>query len=471
MDNSEEINDESEKEMNLNTGYYMRSKRRKLDKNVEECTSFFRNTEKKRKNPIIYMPVEILQAIFRFVPHHELSQSVRLVNHRFKIVAEDVLNCSFRHLEKKINNLILSAEISLAFTQDDMEIKCIAKLLNMLEILKLQYSIVVSTIWRYVYNDFYKTNKTCMYAGQLIDAYFNFIDKFIHCPNILYAPAVIRDYALPLEVAKIIQLTKSFCVHFDKISEEPRTDCLICSGCKIIDIVDCAKYSQKFVVSEVACKNYFVAEYSYVFRNSWFVALPVKMTKEMEWSQKQRMMHMRLRRIVLAHNDMFLQQYQYDREVMLRPDPIIGRIKKPGNNVYTGYGDIGDTFFYYGVMNDGAYAQKFNQDEDNEEEEELDEMLALEDIGEDIAPRNNSSENVLYRIPYLGFKMNVEVKCPLSYAPLNFLKNMNDIDLQKLRNKHRTQGPTHIKVMFECEGASYPRLPTRFEYDFNPKKL
>lgn len=30
-------------------------------------------------------------------------------------------------------------------------------------------------------------------------------------------------------------------------------------------------------------------------------------------------------------------------------------IKRPGNNVYTGYGDVEDIFYYYGVMNDGKF--------------------------------------------------------------------------------------------------------------------
>ncbi|CAG9865140.1 unnamed protein product [Phyllotreta striolata] len=458
MDNAEEINDESDKDVNLSgsgsSGYFMRSKRRKLDKNEDECVADCKTVERRRKTPILYMPVEVLQAIFKYIPHHELSQNVRLVNNRFKIIAEDVLNCSFRYLDKRLNHLILMTDLSLSYTQDDMEMKCIVKLLNMLEILNLQYSIIVSTIWRYVYNSFYKTTKKCMYAGRLIDEYFNFIDNFLHCPNILYSPAVVKDYALPTVVSSIMQLTKQFCIHFDKISEETMPDCLVCSGCKILDLVDCAKYTQKHVTSEIHSSNYFIAEYTYYFRNSWFIAIPVQTSKDMDWNQKQRMMHMRLRRLVLAHNDMFLQLDQYQREVSLRPDPAVGRTKRPGNNVYTGYGDIGDTFFYYGVMNDGAYLQKFQQGI-NEEEVEL----------------REPHEDNPFQAGHLGFKMHVDVRCPLSYAPWNFLKGLSDDELEKLVKKRKTSGPVQIKVTFECEGAARARLPTRYQYYFNPKDL
>lgn len=33
-----------------------------------------------------------------------------------------------------------------------------------------------------------------MYGGLLIDAHNTFMWKFVHCPNQLYAPAVVKDY-------------------------------------------------------------------------------------------------------------------------------------------------------------------------------------------------------------------------------------------------------------------------------------
>lgn len=70
---------------------------------------------------------------------------------------------------------------------------------------------------------------------------------------------------------------------------------------------------------------------------------------------------MRLRRIILAHNDMFLAHAQYERDLILRPTAQI-TLKRPGNNVYTGYGDAGDVFFFYGVMNKGGDISKLRYD-------------------------------------------------------------------------------------------------------------
>ncbi|KAJ8974725.1 hypothetical protein NQ317_000391 [Molorchus minor] len=482
MDNSEEINDESDHDESSQVGYYTRSKRRKLTQNREEVTGVASSTgveERKRKNPIMYIPSEIMQAIFNYISHHELSISIRMVNRRFKINAENILNLSFKRIEKKLNTLMKTTEVSLAYTQDDREIRGVVKLLNMLEVLQMQYSIVMSTIWRYVYNEYYKTNKSCMYGGLLIDSHNKFLWKFVHSPSELYAPAIIRDYALPLEVTKIIQLTKTFSVHFDKVNEEPFSKCLVYSGCKIIDILDCAKFAHRLYLDEKGGPNFFCAKYTYYFQNSWFVGLPIAMTKEMDWNQRQRMMHMRLRRIVLAHNDMLLQQTQYERELILRPDPT-SRIKKPGNNVYTGYGDVVDTFFYYGVMNDvyrsllniGAYIQKFHLEEDNDEDEGDEEVQnQANNEQNDNVPRDNSEEDIFYRIAHLGFRMNIEVRCPTSYAPLNFLQKLDEQQQSILKKKHRIKGPSSINILFECEGASYPRLPTFYKYYFKPKHV
>lgn len=46
--------------------------------------------------------------------------------------------------------------------------------------------------------------------------------------------------------------------------------------------------------------------------------MPIPPAKDMDWPQKQRMMHMRLRRIVLAHNDMFLQVFRDFSFLMIR---------------------------------------------------------------------------------------------------------------------------------------------------------
>nr|CAI5866279.1 unnamed protein product [Callosobruchus analis] len=76
-ENSEEINDESEHEQDGSNclGYYTRSKRRKLDVDGEEASEACRTSfeSRKRKNPIMFVPTEIIQAVFRHISYQELS--------------------------------------------------------------------------------------------------------------------------------------------------------------------------------------------------------------------------------------------------------------------------------------------------------------------------------------------------------------------------------------------------------------
>lgn len=52
--------------------YFLRSKRRKLD-NGDETTCFSTLSAARRKAPIMMMPQEILQTIFKYFKYHELS--------------------------------------------------------------------------------------------------------------------------------------------------------------------------------------------------------------------------------------------------------------------------------------------------------------------------------------------------------------------------------------------------------------
>lgn len=63
-------------------------------------------------------------------------------------------------------------------------------------------------------------------------------------------------------------------------------------------------------------------------------------------------MHMRLRRIVLAHTEMYHRQKVFERELEMHVNTFA-----PSNCVYTGYGDVENLFYYYGVMNNGNFSQ------------------------------------------------------------------------------------------------------------------
>ncbi|CAG9773809.1 unnamed protein product [Ceutorhynchus assimilis] len=462
--------------------YFTRAKRRKLsESNLEEDDNDYDEPPRsyKRKNPFMFVPTEVIQLIFEHISYNELSTRVRLVNRRFKVIAETCLNIAFRNIGTKLDDLIKITDTSLSHTQDDMIIKCIAKLLWILKILKQQHMVIFATIWRYVYNDYYKTNQSCMYGGLIIDIHEAVFRKFDQCPNDLYSPSVIKDHALPSEVSEVIFLTKTFCVHFDKVTEELSPNPRVLSGCKTLDILDCANFAQTNRIRLERRSDTLYAKYTFYFKNSWFCAIHIPPTKTVDWPQKQRLMHMRLRRIVLAHNDMYLQQAEYEKELELRPET--STIRRPPNNVYTGYGDVERTFFYYGVMNEAAYVSKFHSEDDimvdelDEEEDiiEVDmnqlipEAVGIDEINDLVAV--NSEEDVYYRIPYLGLKIDVSLKCPVQYAPLKYLNSLQEDEREQIKKHNNIEGATEIVLNFESLGNHYARLACTYNYKFMGK--
>lgn len=112
----------------------------------------------------------------------------------------------------------------------------------------------------------------------------------------------------------------------------------------------------------------------------------------------------------------------------------------------------------------GAYLNKFNISDDTEEddldEDEIDENIPI--------GNNNSDEDVLYRVPHLGFQVTIQVECAVAYAPWLYVRNLDTKDFNASR-RSKVKGMTDIQLNFECFGASYPRLPERFHYHFRPK--
>ncbi|KAH0810866.1 hypothetical protein GEV33_011924 [Tenebrio molitor] len=401
------------------------------------------------------MPLEILQNVFKFITYQELSDRVRKVNRKFKLAAEDLLNKSFKTLSKKLQNLTSTTFRAIESTQDDMELKCLCRLLNLLDIINFQQTVIMATIWRYVYNEFYRTQKSCMYGGLILDLYDLFLYKFTMKPYQIYGPAVVKDYALPEEVKHIIHLTKNFCIHFDKVSEEPIKHALSVSGCKILDLLDCATYGSRSVIFERATGNTFSAKYCYFLQNAWFVAFGISPDREMSLKQKQRMMHMRIRRIILAHTEMFMQQQQYERELLVRSYPTM---KKPSVVVYTGYGDVHDTFFCYGAMNDAAYLQKFHLHEEQNDEDVEDE---LHNEGVPPNPDELDDQDDFLLVPHLGLEIDIRIDCPLAYAPYKYIKEHEDV----IRDEEKSStGMFNLCVEFNFPGAHYPRLPSTYNY-------
>lgn len=97
--------------------------------------------------------------------------------------------------------------------------------------------------------------------------------------------------------------------------------------------------------------------------NAWFIVFNIPLEAIASSTVKQRLMHLRVRRIVVAHTDSFMPEFQYARECIFRQNATI-QCRLPSAYVYTGYGEASDQMFYYGAMNDSMYphmgVQKFS---------------------------------------------------------------------------------------------------------------
>lgn len=71
-----------------------------------------------------------------------LGSIIRKVNRKFKWAAEDLLNGYFKSLFKRIQALIVKTQEAIKKTKDDFEVKCLCRLMNLLEILlfEVKYS-------------------------------------------------------------------------------------------------------------------------------------------------------------------------------------------------------------------------------------------------------------------------------------------------------------------------------------------
>lgn len=136
--------------------YYLRSKKRKLENGEEATCSYTNENTCKRKNVIMMLPLEILEHVFQFITYQELSwlfvaqklnalaiyfilgETVRKVNRKFKLAAENLLNTKFKNLSKQIQNLKSATLRAIEVTEDDMEVKCLCRLLNLLDIINIQ---------------------------------------------------------------------------------------------------------------------------------------------------------------------------------------------------------------------------------------------------------------------------------------------------------------------------------------------
>lgn len=430
--------------------YFLRSKRYKtatcdaetstriIDTNISTISTY------KSKVKLLNLPNELLMNIFSYMDFEELATVVRFVSKRCRNLSQNILNTSFMRLDKQFLAIKDMLNCSLQHVTEDMEFKNMCKLLNVLEMVQFHYFIIKSSIWRYTCNQFRPSNLRCMYAGTILDIFYRLCRQFTSAPHQIYTPLVIRDN-LPDDVKEVCLQAKKFTLFFDKISELPINKSVFISGSKVIDILDCAFQAKREVLHRKQIGNTLFLKLKYYFSNSWFVALDIQEEICKDWQEQMRLLYMRIRRIVLSHTEMNLEHAQVKRENDLCHN-FGHRLRSPINSVYTGFGEVEDKFFFYGVMNRGAYRSKFlniqpHQDFDDPE-------------GADADTSN------------LGLTITVSLRCPIQLAPLAALGECHQTSDSEVDDNpmifKRMRGLFDMQIEFNCSAGDKARLPTNY---------
>lgn len=96
----------------------------------------------------------------------------------------------------------------------------------------------------------------------------------------------------------------------------------------------------------------------YNIKRSWFTCFQVaNLANENSWKDEQRFMYLRLRRLVSSVNIHLYENEHYATEQQLKT-PLVPGSRPPPVSTYSGYGEYGGKFFYYGNMNKYAYDSK-----------------------------------------------------------------------------------------------------------------
>ncbi|XP_019875663.2 uncharacterized protein LOC109603610 isoform X2 [Aethina tumida] len=485
------------------TGYHASPKRQKLS--TEDNNELQSNMMK--------LPTEMIVKLCGYFTNQDLSNTMRLVNHRLGDICTDLLNTRFKSIGKSLNSIIrkLTTALKKMDTNQGRSIRNGCKLLNIAEFLSQIHSMTMNSVRRYIYNELYDTSSGCMYAGLLLDKYKIIIDNLSKVPSKLHPYIHFTDYVEPAQVVEILRLTKMFLSHFEKYNEGSMPN--IFSGCKIIDILDSAKFCKRVIAYEKSTKDTFVAKYCYYFENSWFIGLPMVGRKNASFAFKKQKWYLRLRRLVWSHCQILQEYMQHERELSLIPDGPFTP-PEPQNMGFTGFGRVGETYFYYGIVNRRRYALNYLIQEDSDDSDDDDasdddyenDYDFGNDIDDDNVEDNNNDDNVdqdnvddsdtdsaedsneeepnvvdvedienlvneqtinnRSELVSLGVMIEVSVKCPPLYSPYKYIKQLNPEYIRELQERD-TRRQVEVKVNVNYPGAFKYQLPMQHSFKFN----
>ena len=175
---------------------------------------------------------------------------------------------------------------------------------------------------------------------------------------------------------------------------------------------------------------------------SWFTALRIQNEGKVDWSEEQRLMYLRLRRMIASNNEHVLEQMHSEQENRLHFLQL-----SPAPSIYSGYGECGELYFYYGNMNLSAFQKSFQSKKKDE----------IQDGNSDL-------------------EFCIEIECPIDLAPIKYLEQHEKPDpetryniMRKSLSENVSESTFKLYIHISCPTSLKNRLPCMFTWEISSR--
>ncbi|KAG7211802.1 hypothetical protein KM043_011033 [Ampulex compressa] len=402
------------------------------------------------------LPPEVLEMILRLLPLHDVASAVRLVSRQCRTVATTVLNGAFLAAGVRLQRTMKRIEGTIPHCRMATDLLRNIGAFHALELINAQYKLLRAVTWRYTHPPTrQKYPRLCFYGGSLLDDLNDILHRALKRPASLAGPRGVDQC-----VTCFVALCKRFMNFFEKVSERGINRSALVSGCKLVDLLDCLIEGREVLSfkesSKKGHKNGIVSmRLKYVMKRTWFTCLEVPIADdENSWRDRQRFMYLRLRRLVGSVNDHLFEKLHYDHDVLIQrkklvpictwQGPSINYPRPPPASTYSGYGEYGGQFFYYGNMNKYAYKSKFKLVDYEEATTETEEVT---------------------NAPCFDLVIGVELRCSPELAPLAAMKVLKFDDLENIDTLTSKHQGLFLRLNIMCPASMANRLPCNFTWE------
>ncbi|XP_014210625.1 uncharacterized protein LOC106640954 [Copidosoma floridanum] len=351
------------------------------------------------------LPPEMLEMVLRFLTYKEIAGSVRLVSKKCSAVATAILNGAFLSAGPRIRAALEQTDALSVSSKREFDRALFGRVHDCLDVVQSQFDLLKACCWRYTHPTGERSfGRLCFYGGAILDDLDEMLEDAVTRPGCLISmdgPA--------RRIAEFSLTCKTFMNYFEKVSERRVNNTLI-SGCKAVDVLDCLLIGRELLSCRLSGQRSepgtaaVSMKVRYVLRRAWFTCLEApdeqKNATEDSWRDQQRFMYLRLRRLVGIINEHHLERKHYDRELFFSSNALPPPRQLPCST-YSGYGECGGRFYYYGNMNEYAYDSK------------------IIDAWRKNSARDRMQKKVPEDKPCYDLVINVELKCSPELAPLS----------------------------------------------------